>query len=309
MNVIKIRIVTAAILSVLTLILFISIQPKRNPHVSSTPPVQISAVKKTEPTSTYQDPKAVLFDFGGKVIGEISPFDIDRFAHTHPSDYISFKNLWQALGIDLEDWRLYEHCQVRNFRVSLDNNPDLEILQRLYDKWSSWSAGGIRYLLWKRLGGKRGTKWKLLGHLDFGGQRYTEPGHQVFHIRGKHFLLIDYMTVHGSGLGANDKAWYEVRPNGLQEVLRYPSWCFSMGGTETETRTRLRWGAVSSGKMRIQIEFTDRYTLRGEEDKVIKRWHKRRRVAFIWSKQADRFLFDRRRSSISKKDFEATCNF
>lgn len=309
MNIINIRFVIAALLVLLILIASIAIRSKRNSHIKAAPSVQITNVREPEPASEYKDPESLPFDFRGKEVSEISPSDIAEFALAHPRGYISFKNLWQELGIETEDWRLYSNCQVQNFRVSLDNDSDLEILQRLYDKLSGWSAGGTRYLLWKRLRNRENNKWKLLGHLDFGGQRYTEPSHRVLYIEGKQYLLIDYMTVHGSGLGANDEAWYELRPDGLEEVLRYPSWCFSMGSTETETRTKIRHASVIAGRMRVQIEFRDRYTLRGVKDKVIKRWHERRRAAFIWSKQANRFIFDRRHSSISKKDFEATCNF
>jgi hypothetical protein len=307
MNIFKIRIVIAAVLAGLVVLFVFAIRSKfqRSHHTA----IIVSLPKEIQPTpaSEYHDPVALEFAVEGKDLSSVSPYDVERFMKAHKSEKLSFKNLWKLHGFEAEEWSLYEDCKVAHFNVSLDSEPDTEILQRLYDK-SGWSMGGTRYLIWKKIKTKKGVNWKLLDHVDFEGQRYTEPDDQILTIGKKHFLIVNYMTVHGSGAGCNSEEWYELQGSKMKSVLGYPSWSFEMGATETEGRSKVVSTSFINGVMKVKINFLTKYRIRDADDKIVRRWSKTKRASFIWSAKKNSFVLKRNESNITQKEVDKFCN-
>lgn len=307
MSIFRIRLVIAlAIVGLLSLIVFAVRGKFHSAHKFGK---TLNQPTTLQPASVpeYQESNALEFAVAGKDLSAVSPFDLEQFMNSHKGEKLSFKNLWELHHFKGEEWSLYEDCKVAHFNVSLDSEPGSEILQRLYDR-SSWSMGGTRYLIWKKIRNKKGVNWKLLNHLDFEGQRYTEPGTELITIGTRHFLIVDFMTVHGSGAGCNSEEWFELQGSKMKSVLGYPSWSFEMGATETEGRSKVASTSFINGEIKVKINFLTKYRKRDADDKIVRRWSETKRATFIWSARGNSFVLKKNESNITQKEVDKFCN-
>ncbi|HKO45692.1 MAG TPA: hypothetical protein VJU84_20615 [Pyrinomonadaceae bacterium] len=255
-----------------------------------------------------------MFDI--KVSEVESPDDVTLFLAGYAGDLTA---LWEKLGIktinvheqqqlDPRNFRFLTecfNCETQEFHHDLDGEPGLEVIIRVQDR----NMEATRYLIFKKLDDPVG-KWKLLGHLDEMLNKYRSAQHAVVTSGGRSLLIITGQGASGSGVASYGSRLVLVKPDGMQDILFYPSDGQQAGHFDDPTLTfsaSLLSCEIEGNLATVQIQFSAKYFISdpSREHAGLHLLTKTQRAVFTrWLGNDGNQILDETRSEISERELD-----
>jgi hypothetical protein len=245
-----------------------------------------------------------------------SPDDVTLFLSGYEGDLTA---LWEKLGIetinvhedqqlDPRKWRFLTECfacEAQEFHHELDGEPGLEVIVRVQDR----NMEATRYLIFKELDEPVG-QWKLLGHLDETFNKYRSAQHAVVTSGGRSLLIITGQGASGTGVASYGSRIVLVKPDGLQDILRFSSDGQQVGHFDEPSRTfsaTLLSCEIEGNLATVQIQFSAKYFISdpSRERVGLHLFTKTQRAVFTrWLGNGGNQILDETRSEISERELD-----
>ena len=248
-----------------------------------------------------------------KELKSLSPFSIRLFINENPQ--VDLNELRQRLRIGSEFgdgsdadysemvWGQCYECRADLYTYNLDEEASKEVLLRI-------SEGGLyTYLIFKRAKKQpSGPDWKLLGHVDHICWWMSRPQHSLLACHGKTWLLIDVPEEHGSGYSLSRTYLYKVSPDGVKELLVFPSsgsqsWAGLIFPTQEFTASIV--DCAKSDGVRVEVEFAvSYYDSNNNPYPGTLLWAKKQRAVYRSDSITGKLVLDPLTSDISEQEIE-----
>lgn len=278
------------------------------PQLPPPPPQVAEATPPTKEVEEVMQPHPV----------SISPYEIKRLVDENnranlrqQSDDLDLAPIWKKLGIEFSDDAdgTYDNCnrfcKAEIQRVELDGKPGGEILFKL-DYGTYWTL----HLIFRRVAARNSSDsgWELLGYLPYvNGAPFITPSQRVVAYGKNHWLIIEYVSGHGSAYGSSAEDWYEVGDNGVLRVLTYQSRLY-VGMTNPIIDNDIKVLKVEDRDGITALSFQSSTTYEYYErlgEKNYHLWTARRMATFIKGPGMRKFIFDQPHSELTEDAFNS----
>lgn len=222
---------------------------------------------------------------------------------------VDLARTWERLGIDANYISgCAGDCEAKLFRSELNGRPGKEVILQLTQGFNL-----CRFLIYTRVNFKaRGTRWKLLGHVDHDFNRYQMASHRIVHAFDRNWFVMRGQEGSGSGYSLYGETWFAVNNQGVRPVLSYSAAGGTdpgIGGLEWQLEGRPLAFRRTRHREVIRLLFTVHYTAKGILDGSFRRrFIAKRHADYIWDKKSRLFVFSSRHSTISEREINAVAN-
>lgn len=249
----------------------------------------------------------------------ISPYEIKRLIDENnraglrqQSDDLDLTTIWEKLNIEFSDDvdGTYDNCnrscKAEIQRVELDGTPGGEILFKL-NYGTLWTL----HLIFRRVAARNTSDsgWELLGYLPYvNGAPFIPPSHRVVTHGENHWLIIKYVSGHGSAYGSDAEDWYEVGEKGVLQILTYQSGLYlGFANPTIDNDTQVLKVEDRDGITALSLQASTTYgyyEMLGEKNYHL--WTAKRIVTFIKGPGMRKFIFDQPHSELTEDAFNST---
>lgn len=235
---------------------------------------------------------------------DLSPSQIEYFINNTPEANLA--RLWKRLGRNAKsethasDFTVCNSCKAESSEFNLDGEPGNETVLKI----SKTRSEAFRYLIFKYGGGK-GRTWRVIGDVDEWG-KYRDSKHMVVFGNGRPLLLTQGQGASGSGVSLFINRIFLVSPDGIKEILSFPSDGHQSGAPDGPDRNftgQLVSYLLQDRRIELTLQFRVSYAVTSSAELEFSKAQ-----TAVYSGPIDKVTLQRHKSTISEREIEHIYN-